>query len=153
MQFVANCGIIKLLKEKTVIILTTEMMIAAGTENDLEILTTDVIRQLGIPAHLKGYRYLRYALILCVENSEMISSVTKLLYPAVAAKFETTSCCVNSSIRQAVAIAWNKGNREILSRYLGGNVFTRETKPTNAEFIASVSETLRLGIKRQNSRR
>lgn len=125
------------------------MMIAADTENDLEILMTDVIRQLGIPAHIKGYRYLKYALILCVKNSEMITSVTKLLYPAVAAKFNTTPSCVDSNIRRAIDNVWNKGNMVTLSQYFGRTVFTRKRKPTNAEFIASISEMLRIRIKMQ----
>ena len=127
----------------------TEMETAVNRESDLEIMTTDIIRQLGIPAHIKGYWYLRYALILCTENNEMITSVTKTLYPAVAAKFKTASSGVDSNIRRAIEIAWDNKNEEVLRQYFGKTVLTRTKKPTNAEFIASVSEMLRIRIKMQ----
>ena len=129
--------------------LKTEMETAVNRESDLEIMTTDIIRQLGIPAHIKGYWYLRYALILCTENNEMITSVTKTLYPAVAAKFKTASSGVDSNIRRAIEIAWDNKNEEVLRQYFGKTVLTRTKKPTNAEFIASVSEMLRIRIKMQ----
>ena len=127
----------------------TEMETTVNRESDLEIMTTDIIRQLGIPAHIKGYWYLRYALILCTENNEMITSVTKTLYPAVAAKFKTASSGVDSNIRRAIEIAWDNKNEEVLRQYFGKTVLTRTKKPTNAEFIASVSEMLRIRIKMQ----
>ena len=127
----------------------TEMETTVNRESDLEIMTTDIIRQLGIPAHIKGYWYLRYALILCTENNEMITSVTKTLYPAVAAKFKTASYGVDSNIRRAIEIAWDNKNEEVLRQYFGKTVLTRTKKPTNAEFIASVSEMLRIRIKMQ----
>ena len=125
------------------------METAVNRESDLEIMATDIIRQLGIPAHIKGYWYLRYALILCTENNEMITSVTKTLYPAVAAKFKTASSGVDSNIRRAIEIAWDNKNEEVLRQYLGKTVLTITKKPTNAEFIASVSEMLRIRIKMQ----
>ena len=125
------------------------METAVNRESDLEIMATDIIRQLGIPAHIKGYWYLRYALILCTENNEMITSVTKTLYPAVAAKFKTASSGVDSNIRRAIEIAWDNKNEEVLRQYFGKTVLTRTKKPTNAEFIASVSEMLRIRIKMQ----
>ena len=110
----------------------TEMETAVNRESDLEIMATDIIRQLGIPAHIKGYWYLRYALILCTENNEMITSVTKTLYPAVAAKFKTASSGVDSNIRRAIEIAWDNKNEEVLRQYFGKTVLTRTKKPTNA---------------------
>ena len=129
--------------------LKTEMKTAVNRESDLEIMTTDIIRQLGIPAHIKGYWYLRYALILCTENNEMITSVTKTLYPAVAEKFKTAPSGVDSNIRRAIEIAWENKNEEVLRQYFGKTVLTRTKKPTNAEFIASISEMLRIRIKMQ----
>ena len=127
----------------------TEMETAVNRESDLEIMATDIIRQLGIPAHIKGYWYLRYALILCTENNEMITSVTKTLYPAVAEKFNTFPSRVSSNISRAIETAWDNKNEEVLRQYLGKTVLTRKKKPTNAEFIASVSEMLRIRIKMQ----
>lgn len=119
-------------------------------ENNLEIITTNIIKQLGIPANLKGYRYLRYALMLCAENSEMITSATKLLYPAIAAKFNTTPLCISSAISRAIGLVWTEENEELLCLYFGKSILKRQRKPTNVEFIANISDMLRLRIKKQS---
>ncbi len=117
------------------------------TEIDLEIAVTEIIQQFGIPANIKGYRYLRHALMLCVKNSQMITSATKLLYPAVAAKYNTTPSLAASNISRAIRMVWDKGNEEMLCQYFGKTVLTRKKKPTNTEFIATVAEMLRIRIK------
>lgn len=122
----------------------------AAYEQDLEVIVTDIILQLGIPAHIKGYQYLRYALILSVENSEMTTSVTKLLYPAVAEKFNTNYKSIASGINRAIEIIWDKGNKEALRSYFGNTVYIRKEKPTNSEFISLVSDMLRLKLKSSN---
>ncbi len=117
------------------------------TEIDLEIAVTEIIQKFGIPANIKGYRYLRHALMLCVKNSQMITSATKLLYPAVAAKYNTTPTLAASSINRAIGMVWDKGNEEMLCQYFGKTVLTRKKKPTNTEFIATVAEMVRIRIK------
>ena len=117
------------------------------TEIDIEVTVTEIIRQFGILAHIKGYRYLKRALILCTENSEMVIAATALLYPTLAAEFGTTSSRVASSISRAIGTAWNKGNREALNQYFNKTVLAKSRKPANAEFIAGISDRLRLKLK------
>lgn len=113
----------------------------------LEIMVTDIIHQIGVPAHIKGYHYLRYAIILSVENSEMINCITKLLYPSVAAKFGTTPSRVERAIRHAIETAWDRGDIEVLNSYFGYTIRSVRGKPTNSEFIALISDKLRLQLK------
>ncbi len=117
-------------------------------EQDIEIIVTEIIQKLGIPAHIRGYQYLRYALILSVENSEMTTSVTKFLYPAVAEKFNTSYKNIASGISRAIKLIWDKGNEEALRFCFGDKIYIRKEKPTNTEFIAAVSDMLRLKFKR-----
>lgn len=117
---------------------------------DLECLVTDVIHQIGIPAHIKGYHFIRYAIMLCVENSEMINSITKLLYPTVAAKFKTTSSRVERAIRHAIELAWDRGDTDVIDSYFGYTIRSSKGKPTNSEFIALISDRLRLELKNKS---
>ncbi len=117
---------------------------------DLECLVTDVIHQIGIPAHIKGYHFIRYAIMLCVENSDMINSITKLLYPTVAAKFKTTSSRVERAIRHAIELAWDRGDTDIIDSYFGYTIRSSKGKPTNSEFIALISDKLRLELKNKS---
>lgn len=117
-------------------------------QQDLECVVTDIIHQIGIPAHIKGYHFLRYAIMLCVENSDMINSITKLLYPTVAAQFKTTSSRVERAIRHAIELAWDRGDVDVLNSYFGYTIRSTKGKPTNSEFIALISDRLRLQIKR-----
>lgn len=116
-------------------------------QQDLECIVTDIIHQIGIPAHIKGYHFLRYAIMLCVDNSEMINCVTKLLYPTVASKFKTTSSRVERAIRHAIELAWDRGDVDVLNSYFGYTVRNSKGKPTNSEFIALISDKLRLQLK------
>lgn len=116
---------------------------APGTEN-MEIVVTDVIHQLGVPAHIKGYHYLREAILSSIEDPELLESVTKLLYPTVAKRFDTTSSRVERAIRHAIEIAWDRGNLDTLNAFFGYTVNTCKGKPTNSEFTALITDKLRL---------
>lgn len=122
----------------------------ASPAQDMEIRVTDIIHQLGVPAHIKGYHYLRAAILASLENPELLESVTKLLYPTVAQKFSTTSSRVERAIRHAIEIAWDRGDLDVLNSYFGYTVNTCKGKPTNSEFIALVTDKLRLHQKTGN---
>lgn len=117
------------------------------TMQDVEIVVTDVIHQLGVPAHIKGYHYLRAAIIASLEDRELLESITKALYPTVAEKYNTTSSRVERAIRHAIEIAWDRGDIETLNSYFGYTVNTGKGKPTNSEFIALITDKLRLQFK------
>ncbi len=111
---------------------------------NLEYVVTDMIHRIGIPAHIKGYHYLRTAIILSINDSEMINSVTKLLYPTVAQRYSTTSSRVERAIRHAIEIAWDRGDVDVLNSLFGYTIHTSRGKPTNSEFIALIADKLRL---------
>lgn len=114
---------------------------------EIEIKVTEAIHSLGVPAHIKGYQYLREAITMCIDNMDAVSSVTKFLYPSVAKKFATTSSRVERAIRHAIEVAWDRGDLETLSKYFGYTVSTTKGKPTNSEFISMVADRLRLQLK------
>lgn len=118
-----------------------------GGGQDMEVIVTEVIHQLGVPAHIKGYHYLREAILASLDNSELLESVTKMLYPTVAKKFDTTSSRVERAIRHAIEIAWDRGNLDTLNSFFGYTVNTCKGKPTNSEFIALITDKLRLQYK------
>lgn len=120
------------------------------SENDLEFMVTEIIHQIGVPAHIKGYHYLREAIILSVKNSEIINSVTKLLYPTVAKNHNTTSSRVERAIRHAIEVAWDRGDVNVLNSYFGYTIQNSRGKPTNSEFIAMIADKLRLRLKIAN---
>ncbi len=111
---------------------------------DLAITITDIIHQLGVPAHIKGYHYLRCAIVSAYNEPELLESVTKQLYPRVAAQFSTTPSRVERAIRHAIEIAWDRGNLDTLNSFFGYTVNTCKGKPTNSEFIALITDKLRL---------
>ena len=117
---------------------------------DLEGMVTDVIHEIGVPAHIKGYQYLREAIILTINDMEMINAVTKVLYPEVAKKFDTTPSRVERAIRHAIEVAWDRGDIEVLQKYFGYTVSNIKGKPTNSEFIAMIADNLTL--KRKQSK-
>ncbi len=119
----------------------------AVTDTQLELMITDIIHQIGVPAHIKGYHYLREAIILSIKNSEIINSVTKLLYPTVAKKHGTTASRVERAIRHAIEVAWDRGDIDVLNSYFGYTIQNERGKPTNSEFIAMISDKLRLKLK------
>ena len=114
---------------------------------DLEVVVSRIMHQIGVPAHIRGYQYLREAIILSVNNSEMISSVTKILYPTVAKTFKTTPSRVERAIRHAIEVAWDRGDVDVLSSYFGYTIQNERGKPTNSEFIAMISDNLKLQMK------
>jgi len=113
-------------------------------EDNLEALVTNIIHEIGVPAHIKGYQYLREAIMMVVEDIDMINQITKQLYPEIAHKFKTTSSIVEIAIRHAIEIAWDRGNIETLNSFFGYTVNTCKGKPTNSEFIALITDKLRL---------
>ena len=117
------------------------------TDPELELMITEIIHQIGVPAHIKGYHYLREAIILSVKNSEIVNSVTKLLYPTVAKTYNTTASRVERAIRHAIEVAWDRGDLDVLNSYFGYTIQNDRGKPTNSEFIAMISDKLRLKLK------
>lgn len=115
--------------------------------HDLEKDVTDMIHEIGVPAHIKGYQYLREAIMMSVEDSSMVSSITKILYPTIAKKFQTTSSRVERAIRHAIEVAWSRGRMETLDALFGYTVDTGKGKPTNSEFIALISDRIRLAYR------
>ena len=111
---------------------------------DLEAMVTDILHEIGVPAHIKGYQYLREAIVLTINDMDMINGVTKVLYPAVARKFGTTPSRVERAIRHAIEVAWDRGDVEVLQRYFGYTVSGVKGKPTNSEFIAMIADSLSL---------
>lgn len=111
---------------------------------DLEKDVTDMIHEIGVPAHIKGYQYLREAIIMSVEDPEMLGSITKVLYPTIARKYQTTSSRVERAIRHAIEVAWNRGRMETLDAMFGYTINTGKGKPTNSEFIALIADKIRL---------
>lgn len=119
-----------------------------NSEPDLEVIVSDIMHELGVPAHIKGYQYLRDAIILSVNSPEMMNSVTKILYPTVAKHFDTTSSRVERAIRHAIEVAWDRGDIDVLSSYFGYTIQNTRGKPTNSEFIAMIADKLRLKLKK-----
>jgi len=113
-------------------------------EPSLEHVVTEVIHEIGVPAHIKGYKYLREAIMLTVRDMEIINAVTKVLYPAVAEKFKTTPSRVERAIRHAIEVAWDRGDLEVLQKFFGYTVSNIKGKPTNSEFIAMIADRLSL---------
>lgn len=110
----------------------------------LEVRVTQVIHQIGVPAHIKGYQYLREAIMIAVEDMEAVGAITKILYPAIAKRFKTTSSRVERAIRHAIEVAWDRGDLETLQSYFGYTISGTKGKPTNSEFISMIADRLRL---------
>lgn len=119
-----------------------------NNDNDIEVDITEILHQIGVPAHIKGYHYLREAIMMAIKDNDIINAVTKKLYPSVAEKYETTSSRVERAIRHAIEVAWDRGDVDILNSYFGYTIHTSRGKPTNSEFIAMISDKLRLKMKK-----
>jgi two-component system response regulator (stage 0 sporulation protein A) len=117
----------------------------------LEEEVTEILHQIGIPAHIKGYLYLREAIIMVVENIDLLGSVTKILYPSIAERFSTTPSRVERAVRHAIEVAWSRNNVDIIKKFFGYTIKTEKGKPTNSEFIAMMADRLRLSNKAQTS--
>lgn len=116
-------------------------------EDNIEALVTNIIHEVGVPAHIKGYQYLREAIIMVVNNIEVINQITKQLYPDIAQKYGTTPSRVERAIRHAIEVAWGRGQTEVVENIFGYTVSAAKGKPTNSEFIAMIADKLRLELK------
>ena len=114
----------------------------------LEAEVTAILHEVGVPAHIKGYQYVREAIIIVVQNMDAINAVTKVLYPEIAKRFGTTASRVERAIRHAIEVAWDRGDIETLQKYFGYTVNSAKGKPTNSEFIAMIADRLQLQLKR-----
>lgn len=127
-----------------------QMLAPGGLETEtesgpsLESQVTAIIHEVGVPAHIKGYQYLREAIIIAVNDMDVINAVTKVLYPEVAKRFNTTASRVERAIRHAIEVAWDRGDLETLQKYFGYTVSNAKGKPTNSEFIAMIADRLQL---------
>lgn len=120
---------------------------AVQPEQNLELTVTDILRQIGVPAHIKGYYYLRTAIMMAVENPQMIDAVTKILYPAIAKEYDTMPSRVERAIRHAIEISWDRGDVDVINSYFGYTVNNQKGKPTNSEFIAMIADKLRITLR------
>lgn len=123
------------------------MEIDAVKDCELERYITDIMLDVGVPAHFKGYHYLRDAILLSGRDMEVVSSVTKLLYPTVAKRFKTTNQKVERAIRNAIEVSWERGNTETFEKMFGYSAQEGRTRPTNSEYIARIADMIRLDIK------
>ena len=119
----------------------------ASKEEILEIKVTNIIHEIGVPAHIKGYQYLRDGIMMVVNNIEVINQITKQLYPDLAKKYKTTPSRVERAIRHAIEVAWNRGQIETVENIFGYTVNSNKGKRTNSEFIAMIADKLRLDLK------
>jgi two-component system response regulator (stage 0 sporulation protein A) len=119
----------------------------ARQEVDLEVRVTNMIHEVGVPAHIKGYQYLRDAIMMTVRDMNIINAITKVLYPTVARHYDTTSSRVERAIRHAIEVAWDRGDVEVLQKFFGYTVSQTKGKPTNSEFISMLADKLRLELK------
>ena len=116
-------------------------------QQSIEALVTSIIHEIGVPAHIKGYQYLREAIIIAVNDMDVINAITKVLYPQVAKTFQTTPSRVERAIRHAIEVAWDRGDLDTLQRFFGYTVSNTKGKPTNSEFIALIADKLQLQLK------
>ena len=121
----------------------------ADRQYSMESRVTAIIHEIGVPAHIKGYHYLREAILYCIDNIEAINAVTKILYPEVAKRYNTTPSRVERAVRHAIEVAWDRGDLDTLQKYFGYTVSNIKGKPTNSEFIAMIADRLRLQQKEQ----
>ncbi len=120
---------------------------AKPSDHEIETQVTKIIHEIGIPAHIKGYQYLRTAIIMTINDNEIINSVTKVLYPSVAKRYQTTTSRVERAIRHAIEVAWDRGDIDTLNSYFGYTIQNNRGKPTNSEFIAMIADNMRLKYK------
>ena len=132
-------------KRKTAVY--SEKKLSYNLEKDV----TDMIHEIGVPAHIKGYQYLSEAIMMSVDDVDMLGSITKVLYPSIAKKFQTTSSRVERAIRHAIEVAWSRGRMETLDELFGYTVNNGKGKPTNSEFIVTIADKLRLEFVKQTN--
>ena len=118
-----------------------------GSDQNLEALVTNLIHEVGVPAHIKGYQYLREAIMMVIKDIDFINQITKSLYPQIASKFNTTPSRVERAIRHAIEVAWGRGDQKTVEKIFGYTISASKGKPTNSEFIAMIADKLRLELK------
>lgn len=116
-------------------------------ERNLEADVTEIIHEIGVPAHIKGYQYLKDAIVMSVNDMDMLNSITKVLYPTIAKKYQTTSSRVERAIRHAIEVAWSRGKMDTIDEMFGYTIHNGKGKPTNSEFIALITDRIRLQYK------
>lgn len=121
--------------------------IEKAEKRNLESDVTNIIHEIGVPAHIKGYQYLREAIVMSVNDIEMLNSITKILYPTIAKKYQTTSSRVERAIRHAIEVAWSRGKMDTIDELFGYTIHNGKGKPTNSEFIALIADKIRLDNK------
>ena len=131
-------------KELSVAGIEVKKQVSDYLERDIEHDVTNIIREIGIPAHIKGYQYMREGIIMAINDMNMLNYITKLLYPTIAKKYKTTSSSVERAIRHAIEVAWNRGKIDVLEEMFGYTISAGKGKPTNSEFIALIADKLRL---------
>ena len=140
-------GCVKKLKEHCMELLAeVEQPQENNQQPDLTRRVTEIIHHIGVPAHIKGYNYLREAIILCVKDQTLIEGITKVLYPEISKTFNTTPSRVERAIRHAIEVAWDRGDLDVLQQYFGYTVSIIKGKPTNSEFIALIADKVRLEL-------
>ncbi|MCL2546305.1 MAG: sporulation transcription factor Spo0A [Oscillospiraceae bacterium] len=122
-------------------------MALVRSDNDVEARVTDIIHEIGVPAHIKGYQYVREAIVYCIKNKKAVNNITKILYPAVAETYGTTPSRVERAIRHAIEVAWDRGDLDTLQGFFGYTVSNTKGKPTNSEFIAMIADRLSLQLR------
>ena len=137
----------EMMKDK--MLLKDEVIDEPKFEADLDSEITDILHEVGVPAHIKGYMYLREAILLVIENVEFLGNITKSLYPEIALRFSTTASRVERAIRHAIEVAWVRGNVDAISDIFSYTISYNKSKPTNSEFIAMIADRIRLQLKRQ----
>lgn len=133
------------LEHKTMPVLSTAPQI--NDQFDLESCVSELMRQIGVPAHIRGYKYIRKSILMALEDSDMLNAITKELYPGVARAYKTTPSRVERAIRHAIEVAWTRGDIEVLNSMFGYTIKTSKGKPTNGEFISMLTDRLRLTLK------
>lgn len=128
---------------------TAQESVEEDSLQSLEREVTSVIHEVGVPAHIKGYQYVREAILIAVQDMDVINAVTKVLYPEVARRYATTPSRVERAVRHAIEVAWDRGDLETLQRYFGYTVNSTKGKPTNSEFIAMIADRIRLQNKKR----
>lgn len=149
----SNESIIKRIKSSNNVYQATTMNLANTMmedtyEEQLEKYVTNMLHEIGIPAHIKGYHYLRDSIIMAVDDMDVLNAITKVLYPSVAKKNQTTSSRVERAIRHAIEVAWSRGKLDTIDELFGYTIHNGKGKPTNSEFIALIADTIRLKFKR-----
>ena len=140
-------GLIENVPSQENIIKSPRISLMKKEEEPIENSVTKIMHEVGVPAHIKGYQYIREAIILAVNDIEMINSITKILYPTLAKKFKTTPSRVERAIRHAIEVAWGRGEMDINNEMFGNTISATKGKPTNSEFIAMIADKLRLEMK------